>query len=183
MQSKIKHFLVENKKTLVLSMGLILILLFLIFIHLPLATGFVNKGYRIYQLTQRYNSLDEMENEIANLKKNNEVLLNQSQITSSMSEESNKLSNIMNLLNTKLKENKLLAVSIKPQEETQEKDFVILPFELELYGNYHSFGRFLNDLESSTIPLRITDFEINSRDNISVNLDFKLKLSAYLLKG
>ncbi len=183
MQPKVKDYLVENKKTLILSIGPILVLLVFIFIHLPLATGLVNKGYRIYQLTQKYNSLDEIENEITNLKKNNQVLLNQSRVTSPGGKESNKLSNIMNLLNTKLKENKLLAVSIKPQEENQEKDFVILPFEIELYGNYHSFGKFLSDIESSTVPLRVTGFEINSRDNVSVNLDFKLKLSAYLLKG
>ena len=59
--------------------------------------------------------------------------------------------------------------SINPQRGEPEKDFVKLTFRATGTGQMGQIGRFLNRVQSASIPVRITDLSISSRSREGVD--------------
>jgi hypothetical protein len=65
--------------------------------------------------------------------------------------------------------------SINPQRGEPEKDFVKLTFRATGTGQMGQIGRFLNKVQTATIPVRITDLSISARgregvDDLSISV-------------
>jgi len=60
--------------------------------------------------------------------------------------------------------------------ENNNKKFYLLPVLIEAYSAYHSFGRFVNNVENSDIYLKVGSFTINSQNDSR-----RLKVSMILM--
>jgi Tfp pilus assembly protein PilO len=183
MKKDLLRHIAGNKLVVILIVGTSLIAIIVLTIHLTFIKTTVSNTKRVYQLVQRFDTLDSIEGQIKSLKSQNEAFETQISSVKTEQEEANRLSGLMNLLNREIASNKLVAVTIKTLSEKAQGDYIEQPVELHLAGSYHSFGKFINNLEKSHMSVRITKLEIDSRDMTSPLLDLKLSLSFYLLKG
>jgi len=69
--------------------------------------------------------------------------------------------------------------SIKPERDKDEGAVMQeIKFNVACSGNMGSVGQFLWHLENTTLPLRITDFQLGAREEDGKEMSLQLKLSA-----
>jgi type IV pilus assembly protein PilO len=94
----------------------------------------------------------------------------------------NKLTPIVELFNQKAMDSKVSLVSINTSSEVEEEEYVKIPFEIELRGEYHQIAKFINSVENSSYPVRIEQLDVSTKDYISYNLNASLKATLYLVR-
>lgn len=72
--------------------------------------------------------------------------------------------------------------SIKPDRNGGEsKIFKEIIFNIACKGTMDAVGRFLLELENSSLPVRITEFQLGSREEDGMDMSLQLRLSALYL--
>lgn len=71
--------------------------------------------------------------------------------------------------------------SIKPEREKGEGKMQEIIFNMACSGNMTSVGQFLWQIENTELPLRITEFQLGSREEDGKEMSLQLKLSALYL--
>ncbi|MDX9755288.1 MAG: hypothetical protein RBU29_15085 [bacterium] len=69
-------------------------------------------------------------------------------------------------------------VSFKPQWKQTEEDWMSLECRAIAQGNMESVVRFLYEIETETLPLRITGLELSSKDETGQIMTFGIEISA-----
>jgi len=79
----------------------------------------------------------------------------------------------------------LILSSIKPERERGQGGKIReILFNVACSGNMNSVGQFLWQIENTTLPLRITEFQLGSREEDGKEMSLQMKLSAlYLAEG
>jgi hypothetical protein len=92
---------------------------------------------------------------------------------------------VLNALRTWAQNYGLTLSSIKPEREKGESDIMQeMQFNVSCSGNISSVGQFLFQIENSALPLRLTEFQLGSREEDGKEMSLQLKLSAlYLIKA
>lgn len=73
--------------------------------------------------------------------------------------------------------------SIKPQWKQFDEDFVTLDCRFDGSGSMQSVARFLYELETDPMPLKVEEIEITSKDNDGQQLSLGVRFSAMMLTG
>jgi Tfp pilus assembly protein PilO len=75
--------------------------------------------------------------------------------------------------------------SVKPERERSDSkgEMKEISFNMACSGNMTSVGQFLWQIENSTLPLRITEFQLGSREDDGKEMSLQLKLSALYMAG
>ncbi len=71
--------------------------------------------------------------------------------------------------------------SIKPQWKEPSPEFKTLECRADAFGNLSSVARFLHELETDPLALKIEEIEITSRDNEGQQLSLAVRFSGLLL--
>ncbi|HOX02945.1 MAG TPA: hypothetical protein P5555_10955 [Candidatus Paceibacterota bacterium] len=71
--------------------------------------------------------------------------------------------------------------SIKPQWKQSSPEFKTLECRADAFGNLSSVARFLHELETDPLALKIEEIEITSRDNEGQQLSLAVRFSGLLL--
>lgn len=71
--------------------------------------------------------------------------------------------------------------SVKPERDKGEGVMREIIFNMACSGNLNSVGQFLWQIENSTMPLRVTEFQLGSREEYGKEMSLQLKLSALYL--
>jgi hypothetical protein len=91
---------------------------------------------------------------------------------------------VLNALRIWAQDYGLTLSSIKPEREKGENDIIKeIQFNVSCSGSISSVAQFLFQIESSTLPLRIKDFQLGSREEDGKEMSLQLKLSALYLAG
>lgn len=67
--------------------------------------------------------------------------------------------------------------SLKPEREEKERDFQKITFRATCSGGMSQVGRFLNRIQTSAIPVRITDLSLSSRRDGADDLSLSVALA------
>jgi Tfp pilus assembly protein PilO len=73
--------------------------------------------------------------------------------------------------------------SIKPQWKQFDEEFVTLDCRADASGNMQSVARFLYELESDPMPIKVEEIEITSRNADGQPLSLGVRFSAFMLTG
>lgn len=73
--------------------------------------------------------------------------------------------------------------SIKPQWKQFDEEFVTLDCRADASGNMQAVARFLYELESDPMPLKVEEIEITAKDNDGQLLALGVRFSAMMLTG
>ena len=92
---------------------------------------------------------------------------------------------VLNAMRTWAQDCGLTITSIKPEREKGNGEIMKeIHFNVACSGNISSVGQFLWNVENSVLPLRITEFQLGSREEDGKEMSLQLKLSAlYLVEG
>jgi hypothetical protein len=92
---------------------------------------------------------------------------------------------VLNALRTWAQNYGLTLSSIKPEREKGQGGIMQeILFNVACSGNMSSVGQFLWQIENTTLPLRITEFQLGSREEDGKEMSLQMKLSAlYLAEG
>lgn len=89
---------------------------------------------------------------------------------------------VLNALRNWAQSHGLTLSSIKPEHEKGQGEIMQeIKFNLSCSGNMSSVGRFLWQVENTTLPLRITEFQLGSREEDGKEMSLHMKLSALYL--
>jgi Tfp pilus assembly protein PilO len=92
-------------------------------------------------------------------------------------------SEVLNAIRIWAQEYGLTLSSIKPEREKGDGAMKEIIFNVACNGSMNSVGKFLLQVQNSTLPLRITQFQLGSREEDGRELSLQLKLSALYLTG
>lgn len=92
-------------------------------------------------------------------------------------------SQILHSIRNWSKENGLMLSSVKPDHKTGEDELYEIVFQVAGTGTMNSVSRFLFQIEKSTLPIRLTDVQLGSREEDGNDLSLQLRLSALYLSG
>lgn len=91
---------------------------------------------------------------------------------------------VLNALRTWAQNYGLTLSSIKPEREKGQGAIMQeILFNVACSGNMSSVGQFLWQIENTTLPLRITEFQLGSREEDGKEMSLQMKLSALYLAG
>lgn len=79
-------------------------------------------------------------------------------------------------------ESRLSVTSVKPRWTQIAKNEPVLEIQLDATGDMGAVARFIYELESSALPLRVEDMGITSQDDHGGRLSLNLKLTGLVLK-
>jgi len=89
---------------------------------------------------------------------------------------------VLNALRTWAQNYGLTLSSIKPEREKGQGGIMQeILFNVACSGNMSSVGQFLWQIENTTLPLRITEFQLGSREEDGKEMSLQVKLSALYL--
>jgi hypothetical protein len=89
---------------------------------------------------------------------------------------------VLNALRSWAQNYGLTLSSIKPEREKgQDGIMQEILFNVACSGNMSSVGQFLWQIENTTLPLRITEFQLGSREEDGKEMSLQMKLSALYL--
>jgi len=89
---------------------------------------------------------------------------------------------VLNAMRTWAQDYGLTLSSIKPERDKDEgKVLQEIKFNVACSGTMSSVGQFLWHVENSTLPLRITEFQLGAREEDGKEMSLQLKLSALYL--
>jgi len=71
--------------------------------------------------------------------------------------------------------------SLKPQWKQNEEDHVLLECRADGYGDMQTVSRFLYELETDPLPLKIEDIELSTRDSDGRQIALGVRFSGLLL--
>ena len=77
---------------------------------------------------------------------------------------------VLKSVNRWLERSRLSMTSLTPRRTQIEEDFKRLEFRATAQGNLASITRFLYELESDPLPLRLEEIEMTARDDLGENL-------------
>lgn len=86
-----------------------------------------------------------------------------------------------NALNAFFGDARLTPTSIKPERTERAKQFNAITIRATGTGNLSSIGRFLYRIQTSEIPMKVTDFQVNSRKEGTDELTLTLGVSTIAL--
>jgi len=181
-KDKLINFLLDHKRAFVLLAGIIIILILFVIVDLPLAGVFFQKARRTYQMNKKYNSSEILEEEIEKEKSLNASIMEVVSHLQSGKINQKKLTPVMELLDQSARDNKVSLTSVSSSLEIEDEEYIKIPFELELEGEYHNIAKFINQLENNPYPLRIESLDMSTKDYISYNLRANLKANLYLIR-
>jgi len=92
-------------------------------------------------------------------------------------------SQVLHAIGNWSKENGLMLSSVKPDHKTGEDELYEIVFQVAGTGTMNSVSRFLFQIEKSTLPIRLTDVQLGSREEDGNDLSLQLRLSALYLSG
>ena len=92
-------------------------------------------------------------------------------------------SQVLHAIGNWSKENGLMLSSVKPDHKTGEDELYEIVFQIAGTGTMNSVSRFLFQIEKSTLPIRLTDVQLGSREEDGNDLSLQLRLSALYLSG
>lgn len=92
-------------------------------------------------------------------------------------------SGVLNAINSWARNSGLTLSSIKPEHEKGEGEVREIIFNLACSGDMNEVGQFLWQVEKSTLPLKITEFQLGSREEDGREMTLQLKLSALYIIG
>lgn len=182
MFDKVYQWLRDNKSASVLILSIIIILLLFLWIDLPLVKLAVRKGWRVYQLSKLSGSLESLDKKIEKEKDKN-VELNERIMKSQLGQIIGGVTPILDLINESAKQSKVTVLSVNSFAPIELKDYRQFHFEISLEGEYHQLGRFLSLLENSCYAVHLHNLRVSTKDVVSNNLDVKLKLSVFFMRG
>ena len=87
-------------------------------------------------------------------------------------------SGVLNAIGSWAQDSGLTLSSIKPDRENGEGEMQEIIFNLACSGNMNSIGQFLWQVENSALPLKITEFQLGSREEDGREMSLQLKVSA-----
>lgn len=79
-------------------------------------------------------------------------------------------------------ESKLGVTSLKPRWARLERDKQTFEVQLEGNGDMETVARFIYDLETSSLPLRVEDVSITSQDETGKHLSVSLRFTGLVLE-
>ncbi len=91
----------------------------------------------------------------------------------------NYVSESLEKLTTLLKKQNIDLLSCDPRDVRQEKLYAVTPFEMELQGSYHQFGRLFEAIERSSDFIVIRQFKLSTAEK---KMTAQLSVDVYLLK-
>ena len=92
-------------------------------------------------------------------------------------------SGVLNAIGSWAQDSGLTLSSIKPEHEKGEGEMKEIIFNLACSGNMNSVSQFLWQVEESTLPLKIMEFQLGSREEDGREMSLQLKLSALYIVG
>lgn len=143
----------------------------------PLLRGWEARSARILQLRS-------MLDEGRSLLVREEVLLdrwNQMKRRSLPAEVSAAENEVLKSVSRWLEESRLSMTSLTPRRTEVEEDFKRLEFRATGQGDLASITRFLYELESDPLPLRLEEIEMTARDDLGETLSVGVRFSGLLL--
>lgn len=90
-------------------------------------------------------------------------------------------SRILNAIRQWSQDYGLILSSIKPDHKKGEGDMQEIIFHVVCNGTMATVGQFLWQIENTTLPLRITEFQLGSRGEDGRDMSLQLRLSALYL--
>ncbi|HEX9916996.1 MAG TPA: type 4a pilus biogenesis protein PilO [candidate division Zixibacteria bacterium] len=183
MQSnRLIDFLLNYRRMLILVSGIVVVLVLFLVVDLPLAKLFFEKIHRTYQMSKQYSSLETLDKGIQQEKDLNSEIMKTVSHLQSRKITRNRLAPAIELFNQSAVDSKVSLISVNSSSAIEEENYVKVPFEIELEGEYHHIANFINKIENSSHPLRIESLDISTRDYISYSLDASLKATLYLVR-
>jgi Tfp pilus assembly protein PilO len=92
-------------------------------------------------------------------------------------------SEVLNAIRIWAQEYGVTLSSIKPEREKGEGEMKEIIFNVACNGSMNSVGQFLLQAQNSPLPIRITQFQLGSREEDGKEMSLQLKLSALYLPG
>ena len=143
----------------------------------PLAKSWKERSAKIEGLEksiQRGNLLLSRERQI----KDQWHLMEKGTLTNNMSAAEN---TVLKAVDRWTQRSRISFTSLKPQWKQNEEDHVLLECRADGYGDLQAISRFLYELETDPLPLKIEDIELASRDTDGRQISLGVRFSGLLL--
>lgn len=158
----------------------VLLFLYLLFAYLvPSVKELLQLEHAIRENNRRIQEVEEWQEKSVLLKAHNRKLKKQLDQLLFNYRQPFQVSAIMSFLNQAAEKSGIDFLTIKPQKKKVYKRHQTLPIQLEINACYHSLARFINNLETSSILIKIERLRIFSQSMVSNQLRVEMTISVY----